>query len=205
MFPISRFHEILKHLPRPVFERLVKKHRSDKYCKGFGSWSQLVVMLYGQLGGASSLRTLETGFNSQYPYYHPGVRALRRSTLRYANAQRNPVVFAEALELLMTQLRRNIRRQVKEALSLLDSSSLTLKGRGFDAWTLSNRTRNTQGVKLHLLFEVHTALWHYGGQCESPLPVAGPFSPQYGGAFGSINDCLANFAIYSEVSEMRGQ
>jgi len=57
----------------------------------------------------------------------------------------------------MTQLRRDVRRQVAEALCLLDSSSMTLKGRGFDTWTLPSRTRNTQGVKLHLLFEAHTA------------------------------------------------
>ena len=157
MFTISRFQEILKYLPRSAFNRLVKDHESDKHSKGFGSWSQLVAMLYGQLGGASSLRTLIAGFNSQCHHYHLGVKPLRRSTLSDANAQRDPEVFADALQLLMTQLRRDARRQVAEALCLLDSSSMTLKGRGFDTWTLSSRTRNTQGVKLHLLFEAHTA------------------------------------------------
>ncbi|MDR1848490.1 MAG: DUF4372 domain-containing protein, partial [Zoogloeaceae bacterium] len=157
MFTISRFHEILKYFPRSSFEKLVKKHGSDKYSKGFGSWSHLVAMLYGQLSGASSLRTLEAGFNSQYPHYHLGVRPVRRSTLFDANARRSPEVFAEAAQWLMTQLKRDVRNQMKQALCLLDSTSLTLKGRGFDVWTLDQRTRNTQGIKLHLLFEAHTA------------------------------------------------
>ena len=55
MFTISRFHEILKYFPHSSFEKLVKKHGSDKYSKGFGSWSHLVAMLYGQLSGGASL------------------------------------------------------------------------------------------------------------------------------------------------------
>ena len=157
MFTISRFHEILKYFPRSSFEKLVKKHGSDKYSKGFGSWAHLVAMLYGQLSGASSLRTLEAGFNSQCPHYHLGVRPVRRSTLFDANARRSPEVFAEAAQWLMTQLKRDVRNQMKQALCLLDSTSLTLKGKGFDVWTLDQRTRNTQGIKLHLLFEAHTA------------------------------------------------
>jgi IS4 transposase len=44
-----------------------------------------------------------------------------------------------------------VRAEAQEFLQLIDSTSVTLKGRGFDRWTLANRTRNTQGVKLHLL------------------------------------------------------
>jgi IS4 transposase len=157
MFTITRFQEILKYLPRSVFEKLVEKHQSDKYRKGFKSWPHLVAMLYGQLAGASSLRTLEAGFNGQGAHYHLGMPLVCRSTLRDANAKRHPEVFADALDWLMTQVRRKLRREMKEVLCLLDSSSLTLKGRGFDSWTLERRTRNTQGVKLHLLFDARTA------------------------------------------------
>lgn len=37
---------------------------------------------------------------------------------------------------------------------LLDSTSVTLKGRQFDRWTAANRTLNTQGLKVHLLLEL---------------------------------------------------
>jgi hypothetical protein len=55
----------MKGLPRGTFDRLVQAHQADKHAKGFGCWDQLVAMVYAQLSGASSLRVLETGFNSQ--------------------------------------------------------------------------------------------------------------------------------------------
>jgi len=158
MFRLTRFHDVLKPLPRAVFEEFVVKHQSDKSTKGFTSWVHLVTMVYGQLSGASSLRTLTAGFNRQHPHYHLGIRkALCRSTISDANAHRPPDVFADALKLLMTQAKRRVRRQMKDMLCLLDSTSITLKGNGFDVWTREQRTRNTQGVKLHLLLEGQTA------------------------------------------------
>ncbi|WP_141766122.1 DUF4372 domain-containing protein, partial [Pseudomonas sp. HMSC75E02] len=47
MFRISRFHDVLKALPRGVFDRLV----ADKHSKRFGSWDHLVAMVYAQLAG----------------------------------------------------------------------------------------------------------------------------------------------------------
>ena len=75
MYRISRFQELLKGLPRGIFDQLVMKHGADKYSKGFGSWNHLLAMVYSQLSGTTSLRHLETGFNSQIAHhYHLGVR-----------------------------------------------------------------------------------------------------------------------------------
>ena len=154
MFRISRLHEIMKALPRGTFERIVDRHQADKHSKGFGCWDQLVAMVYAQLSGASSLRVLEAGFNSQGTHhYHLGTAPLRRSTLADANGKRKAEVFTEAARLLIAQAQRRLRREGEELLYLLDSTSITLKGPGFDAWTLDNRTRNTQGIKLHVLYD----------------------------------------------------
>jgi IS4 transposase len=159
MFRISRLHEIMKALPRATFDRLVERHRADKHSKGFGGWSHLVAMVYGHLSGASSLRVLEAGYNSQSNHhYHLGTRAIRRSTLADANRQRDPEVFADAARQLMAQAQRSLRRDAGELLYLLDSTSLTLKGPGFDAWTRATRTRNTQGIKLHLLYDARAEI-----------------------------------------------
>lgn len=153
MFRISRLHDLMKALPRGSFERIVERHQADKHSKGFGCWQHLVSMVYGQLSGASSLRVLEVGFNSQTNHhYHLGVSPIRRSTLADANGKRNPEVFAEAARLLMAQARRSLRREGADLLYLLDSTSITLKGPGFDDWTQATRTRNTQGIKLHVLY-----------------------------------------------------
>ncbi|MBK9786166.1 MAG: IS4 family transposase [Betaproteobacteria bacterium] len=156
MFRISRMQEILKGLPRGAFDRLVSEHQADKYSKGFGCWDQLVAMLYGHLSGAESLRQLEAGFNSQSNHhYHLGTGPVRRSTLAEANGRRGAVVFEQAARLLMGQASRQLRRESQGLLYLLDSTSITLKGPGFDAWTQGNSTRHTQGIKLHLLYAAH--------------------------------------------------
>jgi putative transposase len=144
---------ILKALPRGAFDRIVNSHQADKHSKGFGCWDQLVAMIYAQLSGASSLRVLETGFNSQGTHhYHLGTAPIRRSTLADSNVKRKVEVFAETAQLLMSQAKRSLRRECEELLYLLDSTSITLKGRGFDTWTSGNGTRNTQGIKLHILY-----------------------------------------------------
>lgn len=156
MFRISRFHQFLQPLSRGQFQRWVCDHQADKHSKGFGCWHQLVAMVYAQLSGASSLRQLEAGLNSQSAHhYHLGIGMVRRSTLADANARRCTEVFTVAAQSLMAQAGRKLRTQAKELLYLLDSTSITLKGPGFDQWTAQQRTRNTQGIKLHMLYEAH--------------------------------------------------
>jgi putative transposase len=55
---------------------------------------------------------------------------------------------------LIGQVPRKVHREAKALTYLLDSTSFTLKGRQFDAWTLVDRTRNTQGIKLHVLLDL---------------------------------------------------
>jgi IS4 transposase len=152
MFRISRFADVLKQLPRGLFDRTVAQRGADKHRKGFSCWRQLTAMLYAQLCGVSSLRTLESSFNAQRAHhYHLGCERVRRTTLSEANARGDWQVFSELAQALMHKARGSVRAEAQEFLHLLDSTSVTLKGRGFDRWTLENRTRNTQGVKLHLL------------------------------------------------------
>ena len=153
MFRLSPFAAVLKLLPRGQFDRLVEHFEADKYRKRMSCWQQLVVMMYAQFSGSSSLRVLESGFNAQQAHhYHLGCKELKRSTLADMNAAGSVEVFAKLAEMLMQQAGGKLRAEGCELLRLLDSSSLTLKGHGFDEWTGANRTRNTQGLKLHVLF-----------------------------------------------------
>jgi putative transposase len=163
MFSINTFQLLMKGLPRGTFDRLVKRHNADKYCKRFGHWDHLIAMLYAQLSGATGLRPLETGFNSHVAHhYHLGTSPIKRSTLADANEKRTDTVFSDTAAWLMGRVSRKLRQQSKELMYLIDSTSLTLKGREFDRWTLKNRTRNTQGMKLHVLYDAHGEIpaWH---------------------------------------------
>lgn len=162
MYRNTRMGEILKGLSRGNFARLVEKHSADKYTKGFTSWNHLVAMIYAQISGQQSLRDIETGFNSQVSqHYHLGCREIKRSTLSDANRCRNTALFVDICQQMMGQVNRKIRGELTSFLYLLDSTSITLKGLGYDDWTVKNRTRNTQGVKLHLLISAHDGMPHY--------------------------------------------
>lgn len=155
MFRLNRFNELMKSFPRGVFNRAVEQLQSDKHRKGFSCWHQLMAMMYAQLSGASSLRVLTQGFNAHPAHhYHLGCKAIHRSTLAEANERGDWRVFQQVAEHLMQQAQRSVRREGAELLELIDSTSITLKGPGFDAWTRSTRTRPTQGMKLHVRFGV---------------------------------------------------
>jgi IS4 transposase len=142
----------MKGLPRGAFDRIVERHRGDKYSKKFRCRDQLLTMVCGQLSGAGSLRQLETGFNSHIAHhYHLDTGCIKRSTLADANSKRKEGVFADTAQLLMGQISGQLRKEVKQLLYLLDWTSITLKGAGYDCWSLDHRTRNTQGIKLHVL------------------------------------------------------
>ena len=157
MFSISTFQELLKGLPRQTFDRLVQKRNADKYSKKFGHWQHLIAMMYAQLSGASGLRPLEIGFNShQSHHHHLGAKPVKRTTLAEANSRRPDAVFSDTVAWLMGQASRKLRSDGAELMYLLDSTSLTLKGREFDRWTRDNSTRNTQGIKVHVLLDTAT-------------------------------------------------
>jgi len=156
MFRISRLQQVMKGLPRDRFQRVVDQHEGDKHSKGFSCWDQLLVMSYGQLAGANGLRDVEVGFNQQRAHhYHLGTHEVRRSTLSDANTKRNPQIFAEVARGLMAQVQRTVRRDSERLMYLLDSTAITLTGRGFDAWTKRHRTDHHQGVKVHVVYAAH--------------------------------------------------
>jgi putative transposase len=153
MFSISRFSELLKLLPSNEFNRAVKQNEADQHCKSFTSWRHLLAMVYLQLSGQKSLRTLEAGFNAQPSHhYHLDCQAVRRSTLSEANQdERRAKAFEQFATTLMAQAPRKLRTQGQEVLQLLDSTSITLKGPGYDEWVKYTRTPRARGIKLHVL------------------------------------------------------
>lgn len=152
MYTNTRFADLLKGLPRPVFDKQVRELDADKHCKGFKSWDQLIALIYAQIACATSLREIETGFNSQkIHHYHLGTRCIRRSTLADANQKRPAALFERICQLLMAKVSRHLRQEVGEFLYLLDSTPIPLKGLGYDDWTRDNHNHRTQGLKVHVL------------------------------------------------------
>lgn len=151
MYRNTRFAELLNGLPRGTINRLVSENKSDKFCKGYDSWSHLVSMIYAQLSGVRSLRELETGFNAQvHHHYHLGASPMKRSTLSDANSQRDCKLFADLCSTMLSSAHRSVKQQMNKHLYLLDSSPIPLKGLGYE-WTRGRGTHRTQGLHVHMV------------------------------------------------------
>ena len=154
MFKATRFNDVIKVLPMNDFNRAVQHYGNDKHSKGFSSRDQLLSMIYAQLHGCQSLRELETAYNSHSnTHYHLGTRKVKRATLAQANKHRDSRLFESLLQTLLQQTKGRFKRELKQKLRLLDSTSISLKGLGYDDWAQGTRTRNTQGLKVHIMID----------------------------------------------------
>jgi IS4 transposase len=154
MFTSSHFQQLLTVLPKHQIYSAIDQYEADKFSKGFSCFDQFIVMLYGQISGVDSLRGLVETFNSHRAHhYHLGTKEIKKSTLADANSKRNPDVFSNLAAYLINKCSRSIKKDGIDLLNLLDSTSITLKGRHFNEWTLENKNNRTQGIKVHTQYD----------------------------------------------------
>jgi len=147
----SVFASVLKLVPWPVFDRLVKEHGSDYRVRQLTTKSQLVALLYAQLAGATSLRQIEADLLSHSSrLFHVGAKPVARSTLGDANTLRPSGVFTALLDHMMGLAHRKIRQEVREATFLVDSTSVRLNSLSANWARFSN---NVYGAKLHVIYD----------------------------------------------------
>lgn len=147
----SLIHDLLKPMPWGQFDRIVAKHSADKHVRSLSTKSQLVALLNAQLSGATSLREIEATMGShESSLYHLGVTAPKRSTLADANRLRPAQVFVELFEKLLAQAHPGLRRKTKEAVRLIDSTSVSLSDLSSD-W--ASYEAHGSGAKLHVVFD----------------------------------------------------
>lgn len=162
MYRNTRLGDVMKGLPRGFFDRVVEEAEADKYSKGFSSWDQLLVMVYGQISGSTSLRSLLSRYNShKAQHYHLGTREIKRSTLADANGKRSTEVFTVLCGHLLQQAHRGVRKECRDLLYLLDSTPIPLKGHGHE-WTHAHKTARSAGLKLHMLYAPQAEVPVYG-------------------------------------------
>jgi Transposase DDE domain/Domain of unknown function (DUF4372) len=153
----SIFSQILQLIPRPDFEASVKEHKAERHARGFSSWTQLIAMLFCQLGHAQSLREITGGLAaSEGKLRHLGVQEPpKRSTLSYANAHRPwqlyEGVFYKVLATCQAEGQKHKRKfRFKHKLLSLDSTVIPLCLSVFD-WAQYKRTKGA--VKLHMVLD----------------------------------------------------
>jgi hypothetical protein len=141
------FGGLLKALPRRRFATIADRHGGDKYVKGFSSWDHLVTLVFGQLGGLSSLREVETVWNAQaVHHYHLGSGPIRRSTLSDANRRRPSAIFAEVFAELSALAAGALAGEGRQVVRLIDATPIPLSS--LHKWAEWNG--RTRGLKTHV-------------------------------------------------------
>ena len=147
----SVFHEVLKHIPWSIFERLVEEFGADGDPRGLTTKAHLISMLYAQFCGARSLREIETNLRSHASkLYHLGGCTVSKSALSTANASRPVEVFGGLLSALMAQLQRGYRRKIGDCVRLIDSTSVKLGNLSGNWATFS---AGVCGAKAHIVYD----------------------------------------------------
>ena len=161
----SIFSQILRFIPRALFEGAVRQHQTEKHAKGMTSWSQFIGLLFCHLGGARSLREIVGGLAaSEGKLKHLGVdRAPTRSTLAYANEHRSwqlyKTVFEQLVKLCQVEASEKKRKfRFKHPLLTLDATVIPVCVSMFE-WASYVKTKGA--VKLHLVLDNSSFLPQY--------------------------------------------
>jgi len=146
-------HEVLKHLPWFCLDRTVEKYGADKLSRSLATKQHVIALLYGQMSGATSLREIVAGLESHAArLYHLGSGPVKRSTLSDANNNRPWQVFGELCTQMLAQAHRGLRRTLKDAVRLIDSTSVRLSSLSADWATFST---DVFGAKVHIVYDPH--------------------------------------------------
>ena len=90
------FSQLLQLICQYRFKKCVDRHEGDKYTKRFSCWQQLLVLLFAQAKGYTSLRDIEVSLRShERKWYHLGLTSVARSTLADANSGRDADIFKD--------------------------------------------------------------------------------------------------------------
>lgn len=157
MSNITLFSQTIAKLDRSKFKKLVKDKQTDKYNKGFDSWSHLVSMLFCHFARSKSVRDISNGLRSATGNLnHLGIdKAPSKSSVSYQNKNRTHELFKEYYFTLLQSLGQHpkfkqVKFRIKSKILLLDSTTISLCLSIFD-W--AKYKTNKGAVKMHTLLD----------------------------------------------------
>ena len=153
------FSQLLDHLPRHTFRRLVKRYRGDHRVRRFTCWDQFLAMVFAQFTYRESLRDIEACLGAvPERLYHLGFRcpAISRATLADANERRDWRIYADFAQVLIQEARRlytgeSLGLDLDQTVYALDATTIDLCLALFP-WARFRRTKGA--IKLHTLLDL---------------------------------------------------
>ncbi len=157
MANIVLFAQAIGKLPKEIIRKIIREANTDKHCKGFNTYSQLISMMFCQFSGCDSVRDISNGLNSANGNLnHLGIsRAPSKSTVAYQNEHRDSKVFRDIFYELyryfgqQAQWKRG-KFRFKMPVKLLDSSTITLT---MSIYEWAHYTTKKGAFKMHTLLD----------------------------------------------------
>jgi hypothetical protein len=157
------FSQLLDHLPRHTFRRLVKRYRGDYRVRNFTCWDQFLAMLFAQFTYRESLRDIEACLGAiPERLYHLGFRCgtVSRATLADANEKRDWRIYADFAQVLIHEARRlytgeDLGLDLDQTVYALDATTIDLCLALFP-WAHFRRRKGA--VKLHTLLDLQGSI-----------------------------------------------
>lgn len=101
------FEQIIKLIPRTQFQSLVSRYDADKFTRTMDSWTWFGALLFGQLTGHDSIRSIERVFaHSDSKMLKLGFGPVRKSTLADANQNRPIVLLDDLFQFVLGQAQK---------------------------------------------------------------------------------------------------
>jgi hypothetical protein len=148
------FSQLMQLICQYRFKKCVDRYDGDRYTKRFSCWQQLLVLLFAQAKGLSSLRDIELCLRGhQQKWYHLGLRNVARSTLADANTNRDADILKDVFYSLVEKccdLAPKHRFRFKNKLYTFDSTLINVC---LSLYPWATYRKKKGAFKLHTLFD----------------------------------------------------
>jgi transposase len=151
------FSQITEVVRRYDFNQCVSRYHGEYWVKNFSCWEQFLALVFGQLSFRESLRDIAVCLGAhREKLYHLGFRSpLVRTTLAYANENRDWRIYRDYAELLIKEVRTlyandaSFNHELNETVYVLDSTTVELCLTLF-SWARISKERATLKLNLGL-------------------------------------------------------
>lgn len=148
------FSQLLQLICQHRFKKCVDRYEGDKYTKRFSCWQQLLVLLFAQAKGITSLRDIETSLRSHHrKWYHLGLTNVARSTLADANSGRDADILKDVFYALADKCRDLAPKQGFKFKNPLYSFDSTLIKVCLSLYPWATYRKKKGAFKLHTLLD----------------------------------------------------
>lgn len=152
------FAQIMDFLPKHKFRKCVDRYSGNYRTRSFSCFDQLMCMAFAQLTYRESLRDIECCLRAmREKLYHMGIRGkVSRSTLAYANENRDWRIYCDFAQILINEARKlyvneDFGLELEQTVYALDSSTIDLCLSVFP-WARFRRAKGA--IKLHTLLDL---------------------------------------------------